>query len=553
MTVSGIAVSGVHDYRVVVKATTPDCAPINSSVVTVTVVGDPTISVPPANTTICNGSTASLSVTVDGGTPTPLTYQWQKYNTATSVWDNVGTNSSAFTTAALTTNAKYHVIVTTSGSGCTSPVTSAEATVTVNNLNPGTIGAAQTICAGDIPLGFTSLTDATSVEVGAIVTYRWQLSTNGSTYNNISPAQSGSTYSPGALNVDTWYRRVAISTLDGLACESNATPVKITVNNIAANVLTAVTACESTSTTINGNAPTADGTRSYLWETSPNGIDTWSTAAGTSTGQNYTIATLTQDTWFRRTTTSLLTVNPAPAKSCSNIPVVVKVTVNNLDPGSISGDQTICSGSNSIVINSTNPGTGDGTIANLWEKSLTGIAPWTSTGVTTATYPATSHDADTWYRRRTRSTLASSTCDKYTTLVLVKVNNVTAGTINQAQTICRDDVPQLLTTLTAANADGGTLTYRWEKSITSASTDFSDISDIDGGNSETYQPSAQTQDTWYRRRAISDLDGAVCAATSAAVAVTVNNFTSVNTINPQTICETNTATITGNTVTAMVR
>lgn len=86
---------------------------------------------PEANSTIVSGTTKTLSVAVTG--TAPLVYQWYRG----AVGDTsapVGTNSSSFTTPALTTSTSYWVRISTNAAACTGKyVNSAQATVTVCN------------------------------------------------------------------------------------------------------------------------------------------------------------------------------------------------------------------------------------------------------------------------------------------------------------------------------------------------------------------------------------------------------------------------------------
>ena len=491
--------------------------------------------------TICNGTTASLTgnaVTGDAA----AAYVWQ-FSTDNATYNPVvpaGTSQN-YTTNSLTQNTWFRRVATMTVNTVPCSITSAPLLVTVNNLSPGTIGGAQTICENGTPTGLTNTGDATAVEAGSVITYQWQSHVAAGSYANILTA-TNATYSPGALTVDTWYRRVATSTLNSVACSSNSNEIIVTVNNLTAGTISsAQTLCENSSASLTGTLPTFDGTVTYQWQSSPDN-STWSNAAGTSTNQNYTTAALTADTYFQRIVKSTLS-----AIECTKTSPSILVTIINFDPGSIAGDQTICSGTNNAVLTSSATGTGDGTFSYLWERSLIDSPySWTSTGVTTVTYPATAHTADTWYRRRTRANLNSTDCDKYSNVIRVTVNNLTSGTIQSAQTICEGDIPALLTTAIAATNDG-TLTYQWEISTTSSSSGFSDIA-LNGTN-ETYQPLPLIQDTWYRRRAISTLNLIACSATTAAIQITVNNFTSANTISAdQNICYNTTASLTGNIV-----
>src|SRR5690606_31657877 len=105
-------------YRVFVSAIENGCEDIFSTVVTVTVTPDISITTQPVGTTICTGGTWSLSA-VAGGSP-GLNYQWQD-STATSTWQNIsetGGNTAGFTTDVLTETTWYRLILSADENGC---------------------------------------------------------------------------------------------------------------------------------------------------------------------------------------------------------------------------------------------------------------------------------------------------------------------------------------------------------------------------------------------------------------------------------------------------
>ena len=114
----------------------------------------------------------------------------------------------------------------------------------------------------------------------------------------------------------------------------------------------------------------------------------------------------------------------------------------------------------------------------------------------------------------------------------VIINSLSPNTIADAQTICYNTIPNLLTGSTVI---GGTITYQWQ-----SSTDGSSFADLSVGtySSTSYQPSVLTTSTWYQRIATSVLNGVSCSTTSDAIKITVlNNFTpgAILTTN-ETIC-----------------
>ncbi|MFZ4521893.1 MAG: PKD domain-containing protein, partial [Bacteroidales bacterium] len=547
------ALTSTTYYQCVITSSTPTCTLVSNSAAVI-IHEDPTIDTNPQPGTICINGTWAMTVVAHGATPV-LVYQWQTSPDGLTNWTNTGTNSSSYTTPALLVDTYYRVIVSATGNGCDA-TTSTVTLVTVNNLVSGVIATAQTICEGEIPVAFTSTTDATG---DGVITYQWQSSTNGTLYTDISGATNSTYAETAALVADKWYQRIATSTLlvpGNLvkACSMTATPIKVTVNNLSAGTLTAQTICESVSTTIAGTLPTADGTRSYLWETSPDN-STWSAAPGANTGQNYTTIALTADTWFRRIATSTLTVAPQPAKACSKTSPAILITVNNFTSvNTIGTAETICENGTAALTGNTV--TADGPVTYQWQSSPTNSSYTNVAGATNQNYTTSALIVDTWFQRVATSTLLvsgnpSRACTLISTPVKVTVNNVTTGVIATAQTICEGDIPAGFTVTTAATGDG-TLTYQWQ-----ISTDNISYVDISGATDATYaEPATLASDKWYRRTVTSTLtvpgnSEKVCSKNSAAIKVTVNNFTSVNTIaGAQTICETNTAALTGNAVTA---
>ena len=195
-----------------------------------------------------NGSTSTVS-TLSAGINT-IARKWYAQTTnmlpTESFQFNLsGTNFGAYCkigvliadNAALTTNRRF-VEGTLSSS-----------TLTVNNLaitgnkyftvatlaapTAGAIAANQEICSGSTPETITSLTNGTGF---GTITYQWQSSTAGSSWNTISGATS-SAYSPGTLTATTQYRRKTVATLGDITCVSDATtPIEITVADTEAPV-----------------------------------------------------------------------------------------------------------------------------------------------------------------------------------------------------------------------------------------------------------------------------------------------------------------------------
>ena len=208
---------------------TGSCASLNKD--TVTLILPPvgcqaqTISSQPANTTTCNGTPASFSVTTTG--TTPITYQWQESINGGGTWNNV-TNGGIYSGATSPTlninpvslamnNYQYRVLV----NGCAAgTVTSNAATLSVVALSVGgTVSPASYSFCGSSNSGTFTL----SGQTGSVI--RWESSIdNGVTWVPI--ANTTNTLNFSNLTQTTLYRAVVQAT--GCAA-ANSTVGTVTV------------------------------------------------------------------------------------------------------------------------------------------------------------------------------------------------------------------------------------------------------------------------------------------------------------------------------------
>src|SRR5690606_33066757 len=100
-------------------------------------------------------------------------------------------------------------------------------TVRINHVNAGRISGDQTVCMGTAPLTFTSETDASGA---GDISYRWESSEDESTWNSINGVTEAS-YLPPALNQTTFFRRVAVSVLEGVECETFTETVAVVITD----------------------------------------------------------------------------------------------------------------------------------------------------------------------------------------------------------------------------------------------------------------------------------------------------------------------------------
>ena len=377
------------------------------------------------DTTICSaGNPAAFVSTTNGSGSGTITYRWESNtNLATPSWNAVaGALSATYDVpAGLTVTTQYRrITVSTLNSNVCESSPTAAVQVTVNDVAAGSIGNAQTICEGDNP---AAISNATSGTGSGTITYRWEMNTG--TGWSVIPGASSSSYDTTALTADADYRRVAISTLNGVACEAISNSVTITVNNMDAGVIAGnQTICEGgdpvafTSPT----AATGDGAITYQWQSSADGV-TYANISG-ATSETYNHGILSADTYFQRVATSTNSVNGA--QTCVEISNAILVTVNNMDAGVIAGNQTICEGGDPVAFTSPTNAGGDGVITFRWESSVSPFSSWAAiAGANSSTHDAPSGLGQTTkYRRVAISTLNGLACEAITNLITVTIDSI---------------------------------------------------------------------------------------------------------------------------------
>jgi sugar lactone lactonase YvrE len=391
------------------------------------------------------------------------------------------------------------------------------------------ISNSQTICAGSAPAG---LTGSTPIGATGIYTYTW-LSSTTSAIAGFTAISSTNTinYSPGALTQNTWFRRYVVS---GAYTDTSAA-VAITVNNaIATNTITgaAQTIC-SGSTPAPITATTATGgngtTYAYKWlKSTTSATAGFANAGGNDAIQNFTSNALTQKTWFkRRVSSGVCNADTTAALLVTVIPAIASNTITGTA-------QTICAGSIPTPIIATIATGGNGTTyAYKWLKSTTSAtAGFANAGGIDSIQNFTSNalTQKTWFKRK----VSSGVCTDTTVALMISVNPAIAtNTITgAAQTICSGSIPVPIIATTATGGNNANYTYKWLKSITSATAGFVNA----GGNdaAQNFTSGSLTQNTWFKRR----VSSGACTDTTAALMITVNNALANNTITgkAQTIC-----------------
>lgn len=524
------ATSGTKTFTLVV---TNECGP--STTVTRTVVIRPELIVNAGtDVTICPNVGQALNGTASGGSGTGYTYSWSPAAglSATNIANPVATPTATTT----------YTLSVTDSSNCT--VTD-QVVVNVNAIVPGTIATAQTVCTGGDPATLTETVPATAP---GTLTYQWQSSPDNTAFTDIAGA-TNTTYDPPVPTANIYYRRLAISTLNGVECGVPGNAVQISINAVTPAVFAAGdTICEGgnlpafTATT----APTGSGTLTYLWESSTDNA----AFATVGTSATFDPPALTQTTYYRQTVTS--TLNGVPCTAVSNT-----ITITVVPPPTITAEplvtQTLCQGGAVTPLTVTVTG-GVGAPPVYMYQWYSNATNSTTGGTliataTTDTYTPSSATVGTRYYYVVVSTTGAGCSDTSAVAQVVVTPSPTFTTHPVSENLCVGQTPSQLS---VAYANGtGTPTYQWYSNTVNNNTTGTPIG---GANAATYNPPATTGTVYYYA-VITFTTGGCSVITSNVAQVSINVLPSVITAQNATTCSGTAFTVTpadggGNTIPA---
>lgn len=155
--------------------------------------------------------------------------------------------------------------------------------------------------------------------------------------------------------------------------------------------------------------------------------------------------------------------------------------------GTISENQTICSGGDPAIINSTIDGSGDGAISYRWESAVSPFSAWsTISGATGATYnPPSGLTETTQYRRITISTLNGIDCESVpTTPIQVTVLDDPTWATNTVTPTAVCAGGQIDFSASVSGGSGGTIS--WIRSNTSGGSGSNITSPYTESSAGTY-------------------------------------------------------------------
>ncbi len=458
-----------------------------------------------SDASVCLGINAG-TLTLNGHIGTII--KWQSSTDAGVTWTDINnTNQTqSYTNLILTT--QYRAVLQ---SGLCATLYSSIATITVNQASSGgTVTADAIVC-----YGANTGTLTLNGQVGSVT--KWQSTINGGTsWVDISNTSAIQPYTN--LTTTTQYRSVVQS---GVCAATNSSLATITVNPASVGgIVTGGTAvCSGTNSTI----LTLSGFTGSVTKWQSSSVADFSSGVTdiSNTTASLTALNLVSTTYYRAVVTSGV---------CSTIfSTQAVIAVNPLPVATVGGSQTICSGGTATVIGAA---ASNGTI--LWTEN--GAGSITSGATTlTPTYTAAVGDAGNSVIL-TMTVTSNNVCASQTATAIytVIIDPLPISIAGGSQTICSNGTA----TLSGASATNGTIlwTENGAGSITSGSTTLTPIytaATADAGTTVTLTMTVTSNNACSLQTATS------------TYSIVVNPLPTVNAGGSQTICSSETATVSG--------
>lgn len=468
------------------------------------------------------------------------TIKWQSLVNNSSWQDILSANQLTFQPPALTTSTSYRRIAINNDCPILKPDTSntINIIVTTNYLNAGTITSPQnssSICSGSNVEPIINVTHATSSS--NLLTYEWQFfNATVGTWVNITNSNSVN-YSPQPITQNTRFRR---KVTDGNNAIAYSNEIVINIYNCYVQLSGGTIAYE------NGDAPLCPRTplgrinnvtqasggnlpRSYQWQQKPANSNTWYsiTYAYDST---YTPAPLSTTTNFRR-----MVVDEDGTIAYSNVVTITIATTGlPLNGGSVVAQNFTCTNRTVSIPNLINPSGGSTNYGyslvweqlqnNSWVEITAPTADASNLTNSILAEPLTNNTGS--FRRKVTDFCGNIAYSNHGTAATIANQFVVSGIIAiNNNNILPGETPSMIINQISPDAGlattNGTLQISWQQTNDLNGT----WTAIQGANGFTYQPTALTQTTHYRRVARETLCGN--AAISNIVTIQVANISTV--------------------------
>lgn len=473
-----------------------------------------------ASQTICNaGVPSQFTGTLPTGGSGAFVYAWES-SSNNLTWTPIPSGTAQnFQSGAISSTAYFRRIIT--AGVCAGSTSNSIEISLLPSITGNLVGANQTICSGSQP---ANLTGSSPLGGSGAYTYVWQSSPDNLNWNNVTGGVAP-TYQPPVLNSNVYFRRI----VNSFPCADTSNVVAVDVNQPLGNnlIISDQTICSGVAPSqLSGSVLTGgNGSPSYSWESSPNGI-AWAPVPGAN-AQDFAPPIPGATIYYRR----IIAAGPCPSSTSNTVTIVVDQSIQN---NTIGVDQTICQNSIPSILTGQIPNGGNGLYFYTWESSPNNTV-WIPIGSSnTVSYTPGAQNSTTYFRRLVNS----GTClpNTSTSVVITVEENISNNTITSNQTICDGNSPS---TFNGSLPSGGNLTYtyNWQ-----SSADNINWVNIPTGNTQNFTEGALNANTYYRRL----ISSGVCVpSTSAEINVLVNPIPTV-VVNNAAICFGQIATLTGN-------
>ncbi|MBC7863766.1 MAG: gliding motility-associated C-terminal domain-containing protein [Bacteroidia bacterium] len=360
------------------------------------------------STAVCiTGNGGNLTLGVHVGT----VLNWEFSTDGGLTWTPNANVSNTQSFLNLVTTTRYRAVVQ---SGVCPASNSTIGTITVSSVSVGgTITPDTSLGCSIANAGTLTL----SGQNGAIQT-SWQISTNGTTFANVTPNNITSTLNYLNLAGTRWYR-VSVKSGGCPAKFSDTAVVIISSPTVAGSLSGNATVCyanNSAAITLAGQTGTITN-----WENSTDNGTTWGIIANTTTSESY--LNLTATTLYR----ALIQNGGCPSEYSDTVTIAVDTLT---DPGVTAAATTVCMGANagSVAVTLNN-----GSVTN-WLSSTDGGTTWATLANTTSTQNYTNVNSNTLFA----AVVKNGVCPVDTsTSVLITIDSTTlAGSVTISDTVC---------------------------------------------------------------------------------------------------------------------
>lgn len=466
-----------------------------------------------------------------------ITFQWQSSGDGTTFSNISGATTSQYTPGTAMVGVNYYrVIVTNTLNAYSKTVTSSAAKITVNDTPVPAFDASANLANATYYRGVIATPLGGSVIGSGTIGCQWQVSSDGSSFSNISGA-TGKTYTPPTGTAGTkYYRCILTNTLNGYTKTSTSSVARITVNGTPTPVLQDPNGVYdvnyyrgAAASAFNATATSPDGTITYKWERSLT-TSTWETVGTSAT---YTPPTNSVSTYYYRCTVT----NSVGGYTSVVYTNVGQVTVLDTPTPYFTGDASIASatyyrGDTVTPLNGAAASV-SGTLTYQWQTSTDGATFTNISGATGSTYTPSSKIVSTVYLRL----VVTNTLYGYTKTT---TSNVAQITVNDTPVPVFGPDANLTSTgyYRGANAAAlggavinasGNVTFQWQRYTNAWQS-------IYGATNSTYTPPTNAVGTvQYRCIITNTLNGYSKQTTSATVRIVVNDTPSAVIQNPGSI------------------